>query len=124
MGGASGLWRQAEHCPMWARRLESVRVGAGLVSGNSPQLGKLLHAGAARIVGGGLPGSSAGTPPPLFSSMVGPQILAATPCAPALTARVPTTAAAGSRFLNYRHGFHAGNFADCFKHTMLLAVLK
>lgn len=25
--------------------------------------------------------------------------------------------------LSYRHGFHAGNFADVFKHTLLLAVL-
>ena len=25
--------------------------------------------------------------------------------------------------MNYRHAFHAGNFADCFKHTLLLALL-
>ena len=26
--------------------------------------------------------------------------------------------------LNYRHAFHAGNFADLFKHTLLLAALR
>jgi 23S rRNA (adenine2030-N6)-methyltransferase len=25
--------------------------------------------------------------------------------------------------MNYRHAFHAGNFADCFKHALLLALL-
>jgi len=25
--------------------------------------------------------------------------------------------------LNYRHAFHAGNFADCFKHALLIALL-
>ena len=25
--------------------------------------------------------------------------------------------------VNYRHAFHAGNFADCFKHALLLALL-
>ena len=28
------------------------------------------------------------------------------------------------RALNYRHAFHAGNFGDCLKHTVLLAVLR
>jgi 23S rRNA (adenine2030-N6)-methyltransferase len=26
--------------------------------------------------------------------------------------------------MNYRHAFHAGNFADCFKHALLLVLLK
>jgi 23S rRNA (adenine2030-N6)-methyltransferase len=26
--------------------------------------------------------------------------------------------------MNYRHAFHAGNFADCVKHALLLALLK
>ncbi len=26
--------------------------------------------------------------------------------------------------MNYRHAFHAGNFADCFKHALLLWLLK
>ena len=26
--------------------------------------------------------------------------------------------------MNYRHAFHAGNFADCMKHALLLAILK
>ncbi len=26
--------------------------------------------------------------------------------------------------LSYRHGYHAGNYADVLKHTMLLQVLK
>lgn len=26
--------------------------------------------------------------------------------------------------MNYRHAFHAGNFADCFKHALLLALLR
>jgi len=26
--------------------------------------------------------------------------------------------------VNYRHAFHAGNFADCFKHALLLALLE
>jgi 23S rRNA (adenine2030-N6)-methyltransferase len=25
--------------------------------------------------------------------------------------------------MNYRHGYHAGNFADCFKHALLIALL-
>ncbi len=25
--------------------------------------------------------------------------------------------------MNYRHGFHAGNFADCFKHALLIVLL-
>lgn len=25
--------------------------------------------------------------------------------------------------MNYRHAYHAGNFADCFKHALLLAIL-
>ncbi|MBV8703986.1 MAG: 23S rRNA (adenine(2030)-N(6))-methyltransferase RlmJ, partial [Acetobacteraceae bacterium] len=25
--------------------------------------------------------------------------------------------------MNYRHAFHAGNFADCFKHGLLLWLL-
>jgi len=25
--------------------------------------------------------------------------------------------------MNYRHAFHAGNFADCLKHAALVAVL-
>ena len=25
--------------------------------------------------------------------------------------------------MNYRHAFHAGNFADCFKHALLIALL-
>ena len=25
--------------------------------------------------------------------------------------------------MNYRHAYHAGNFADCFKHTLLVALL-
>jgi 23S rRNA (adenine2030-N6)-methyltransferase len=25
--------------------------------------------------------------------------------------------------MNYRHGYHAGNFADCFKHALLVALL-
>lgn len=25
--------------------------------------------------------------------------------------------------MNYRHAFHAGNFADCFKHALLVAIL-
>ena len=25
--------------------------------------------------------------------------------------------------MNYRHGFHAGNFADVFKHAMLARIL-
>ena len=25
--------------------------------------------------------------------------------------------------MNYRHAFHAGNFADCFKHALLLSIL-
>jgi 23S rRNA (adenine2030-N6)-methyltransferase len=26
--------------------------------------------------------------------------------------------------MNYRHAYHAGNFADCFKHALLLALLE
>ena len=26
--------------------------------------------------------------------------------------------------MNYRHGFHAGNFADCFKHALLVALVE
>jgi 23S rRNA (adenine2030-N6)-methyltransferase len=26
--------------------------------------------------------------------------------------------------VNYRHAFHAGNFADCFKHTLLIPLLR
>ena len=26
--------------------------------------------------------------------------------------------------MNYRHGFHAGNFADVFKHTVLIELLE
>ena len=26
--------------------------------------------------------------------------------------------------MNYRHAFHAGNFADCFKHALLLWMLR
>ena len=59
-----------------------------------------------------------------FFSMIGPQTLEETRCEPSLTSRVPTTAAGSRRSLNYRHGFHAGNFADVFKHTVLLGVLK
>lgn len=29
----------------------------------------------------------------------------------------------GNRTLNYRHGYHAGNFADVMKHVMLVALL-
>jgi 23S rRNA A2030 N6-methylase RlmJ len=25
--------------------------------------------------------------------------------------------------MNYRHAYHAGNFADCFKHALLIALL-
>src|ERR1700761_7611421 len=25
--------------------------------------------------------------------------------------------------MNYRHAYHAGNFADCFKHALLVALL-
>ena len=25
--------------------------------------------------------------------------------------------------MNYRHSYHAGNFADCFKHALLIALL-
>jgi len=28
------------------------------------------------------------------------------------------------RFMNYRHAFHAGNFADCFKHALFIALLR
>src|SRR3954463_9583341 len=31
-------------------------------------------------------------------------------------------AARGSR-MNYRHAYHAGNFADCFKHALLVALV-
>ena len=26
--------------------------------------------------------------------------------------------------MNYRHAFHAGNFADCVKHTILVWLLR
>ena len=26
--------------------------------------------------------------------------------------------------MNYRHAYHAGNFADCFKHALLIALLE
>jgi len=32
--------------------------------------------------------------------------------------------APGSQTLHYRHGFHAGNFADVFKHTLLCGLLQ
>ncbi len=38
--------------------------------------------------------------------------------------RVPAAAAIWTPTLNYRHAFHAGNFADLVKHTLLLAVLE
>jgi hypothetical protein len=25
--------------------------------------------------------------------------------------------------MNYRHAYHAGNFADCFKHALLIALI-
>ncbi len=25
--------------------------------------------------------------------------------------------------MNYRHDYHAGNFADCFKHALLIALV-
>ncbi len=28
-----------------------------------------------------------------------------------------------TRGMNYRHAFHAGNFADVFKHAMLVRIL-
>src|ERR1700750_2930475 len=31
--------------------------------------------------------------------------------------------AGGGRRMNYRHAYHAGNFADCFKHALLVALL-
>jgi hypothetical protein len=37
------------------------------------------------------------------------------------------TPAAGprrDRRMNYRHGFHAGNFADVFKHALLARILS
>jgi 23S rRNA (adenine2030-N6)-methyltransferase len=36
---------------------------------------------------------------------------------------VPAALAAGGA-VNYRHAFHAGNFADCFKHALLLRLIE
>ena len=38
--------------------------------------------------------------------------------------RVPGTNAPRSRSMNYRHAFHAGNFGDVLKHSVLVAVLR
>src|ERR1700677_3937106 len=35
-----------------------------------------------------------------------------------------TLAAGGVGEVNYRHAFHAGNFADCVKHALLIALLR
>ena len=38
--------------------------------------------------------------------------------------RVPGNNAPRSRSMNYRHAFHAGNFGDVLKHSVLVAVLR
>ena len=40
------------------------------------------------------------------------------------TERRPATASSPRGAMNYRHGFHAGNFADVFKHTVLIELLE
>ena len=40
---------------------------------------------------------------------------AAAPCWPACPSPDP---------MNYRHAFHAGNFADCMKHALLHSLLR
>src|SRR5579872_7527481 len=37
---------------------------------------------------------------------------------------IPTPGLCHHRAMNYRHGFHAGNFADVVKHSLLLLLLE
>ena len=40
------------------------------------------------------------------------------------TALAPGRAGAARAGMNYRHDYHAGNFADCFKHALLIALVE
>src|SRR3954464_8442994 len=42
---------------------------------------------------------------------------------PELRRRVGTAATSGEARVNYRHAYHAGNFADVVKHLALVAIL-
>lgn len=42
---------------------------------------------------------------------------------PELRRRTPTEAVPFSTYMNYRHAYHAGNFADVHKHVALMAIL-
>src|SRR5215470_8165525 len=43
---------------------------------------------------------------------------------PELQRRTPSPAASNSSPMNYRHAYHAGNFADVHKHEALVCILQ